>query len=152
MVDKILRGVAGEYLVAGELSKRGVIASITLRNTKGMDVLASNSDASKSVGIQVKTTVYPRKEYPSWMLGEKAENYFSDSLFYIFVLLKEGDERPDFYIVPSKIVAEHTKTTHQAWLDKGKEQGKIYNNSNLRKFNDKEKKYLERWDLLGLDF
>jgi len=56
MTDKILRGVAGEYLVAGELSKRNFIASITLRNTKGMDILASNSDASKSVGIQVKTT------------------------------------------------------------------------------------------------
>ena len=27
--NKILRGVAGEYLVAGELSKRGYIASIT---------------------------------------------------------------------------------------------------------------------------
>ena len=61
MTDKILRGVAGEYLVAGELSKRNFIASITLRNTKGMDILASNSDASKSVGIQVKTTISKNK-------------------------------------------------------------------------------------------
>ncbi len=150
MTDKIIRGVAGEYLVAGELSKRGIIASITLRNTKGMDILASNSDASKSVGIQVKTTIYPRKEYPSWILRDKAEDYYSDTLFYVFVLIKGDNERPDFYIVPSKVVAEHTKTTHQAWLDKGKKQGLNYNNTSLRKFCDKEKKYLERWDLLGL--
>ncbi len=32
-----LVGVAGEYLVAGELSLRGYIASITLRNSKGID-------------------------------------------------------------------------------------------------------------------
>ena len=111
--DKILRGVAGEYLVAGELSKRGYIASITLRNTKGMDILASNSNASKSVGIQVKTTIYPRKIYPSWMLSKKAEDYHSDNLFYVFVLLKDGNQRPDFYIVPSKDVAEYTKTSHK---------------------------------------
>lgn len=50
-----LSGVAGEYLVAAELSRRGYIASITLRNTRGIDILASNADATRSVGIQVKT-------------------------------------------------------------------------------------------------
>lgn len=145
-LDKGQRGCAGEYLVCGELNKIGIIASLTIKNTKGIDILASNSDASKSVGIQVKTTVYERKEYPQWMLGEKADTYFSDTLFYIFVLLKEGKERPEFYIVPSKIVANHTKFSHKAWLEKGR------NNSfsKIRKFSDKEKKYLERWDLLGL--
>lgn len=116
-----------------------------------MDILASNSDASKSVGIQVKTTVYPRQKYPSWMLNEKAENYFSDTLFYVFVLLRYGKERPDFYIVPSKKVAEHTKTTHQAWIDKGKAKGVEYNPTTMRKFCDPDKEFLERWDLLGLD-
>lgn len=50
-----LSGVAGEYLVAAELSRRGYIASITLRNTRGIDILVSNADATRSVGIQVKT-------------------------------------------------------------------------------------------------
>lgn len=151
MIDKILRGVAGEYLVAGELSKRGIIASITLRNTKGMDILASNSDASKSVGIQVKTTIYPRLRYPSWVLSDKAENYFSETLFYVFVLLKEGNERPDFYIVPSKYVANHTKFSHKAWLKKLNKSGEPHKDNPVRKFSDKDKKFLERWDLLGLD-
>ncbi len=41
MKDKLeptLVGVAGEYLVAGELSLRGYIASITLRNSRGIDI------------------------------------------------------------------------------------------------------------------
>lgn len=54
-LNTVLSGVAGEYFVAAELSKRGFIASITLRNTRGVDVLCSNSEASKTVGIQVKT-------------------------------------------------------------------------------------------------
>jgi len=41
-VSPILVGVAGEYFVAAELSSLGYIASITLRNTKGIDILATN--------------------------------------------------------------------------------------------------------------
>jgi hypothetical protein len=42
--------------VAAELSRHGYVASLTLRNTKGIDILASNPDATKSVGIQVKNS------------------------------------------------------------------------------------------------
>ena len=59
----LLSGVSGEYFVAAELSRRGFIASITLRNTKGVDILASNSEASRSVAIQVKTNQGSRREW-----------------------------------------------------------------------------------------
>lgn len=42
-----LSGVAGEYFVAAELSRRGYIASITLRNTRGIDILASDAEMRK---------------------------------------------------------------------------------------------------------
>jgi Holliday junction resolvase-like predicted endonuclease len=57
-LESTLVGVAGEYLVAGELTLRGFIASITLRNSRGIDIIASNSDGSSSVSIQVKTNSY----------------------------------------------------------------------------------------------
>jgi len=60
-LESTLVGVAGEYLVAGELSLRGYIASITLRNSRGIDIIASNSDGSKSVSIQVKTNSHGGK-------------------------------------------------------------------------------------------
>lgn len=49
-----------------------------------------------------------------------------------------------------KFGGEHTMTSHKAWLDKGKRVGKPYNDTPMRLFNDKDKKFLERWDLLGL--
>ncbi len=52
-LESQLVGVAGEYLVAGELSLRGHIASITLRNSRGIDIIASSSDGSKSLTIRV---------------------------------------------------------------------------------------------------
>jgi len=51
-----LSGVTGEHLVAAELSKMGYVSSITLRKTKGVDILAANQDSTKFIGIQVKTT------------------------------------------------------------------------------------------------
>ena len=69
-VTKGLSGVAGEYFVAAELSRRGYLASITLRNTRGIDVLVTNADASKSAGIQVKTN---QNSIKKWILNVKAK-------------------------------------------------------------------------------
>jgi hypothetical protein len=57
-----LCGVAGEYFVAAELSRRKYVASLTLRNTRGIDILASNSDATKSVGIHGNTPLPGRSQ------------------------------------------------------------------------------------------
>lgn len=70
--SNVLTGVAGEYFVAAELTRRGYIASISLRNTRGVDILCSNMDASRSVGIQVKTN---RHSNHAWMLNKKSEDY-----------------------------------------------------------------------------
>jgi hypothetical protein len=70
-LSPILCGVAGEYFVAAELSRRGFIASMTLRNTKGIDILVSNAEATRQVGIQVKTN---RRNRPIWILNSKAED------------------------------------------------------------------------------
>jgi hypothetical protein len=55
-IPSILAGVAGEYFVAAELSRRGWIASISLRNTRGIDILVTNQEASRSNTIQCKTS------------------------------------------------------------------------------------------------
>ena len=145
--SNILTGVSGEYFVAAELSKRGYIASITLRNTRGIDILCSNADASKHVSIQVKTT---QKSRNSWMLDKKLEEYYSPKHFYVFVSLN-SKEHPKFFIVPSKIVANYIKSGHQKWLKSKNKTGKKRKDTSLRKFRDLEEKYLNSWEFLGLD-
>jgi len=147
VLNPILSGVAGEYLVAGELSRRGYIASITLRNSKGVDILASNENASKTVGIQVKTNQRTEK---GWLLNKKAEHYVSSNLFYILVNLNNGT-KPDFFIVPSKVIATQIKIGHKKWLKILNRKGKKHKDTPMRKFRDSGNKYLNRWDLLGLD-
>lgn len=146
-IPSVLAGVAGEYFVAAELSRRGWIASITLRNTRGIDVLATNADASRSVTIQCKTLQVKAKK---WLLNEKCETFFADNHFYVFVGLGGDSVRPDFHIVPSGEVAKQVKDDHERWKNTPGRKGQPHGPTTMRNFFDRKDRYLERWDLLGL--
>lgn len=143
-----LSGVAGEYFVAGELSRRGFIASITLRNTRGVDILAAGGDATRSVGIQVKTNQGSGK---GWVLNKKAESLENDGLFYVFVNLNGLDTAPSYHVVSSAVVAEYCRRTHREWLEAPGRGGHQRMDSNIRKFWDRDDKWKDRWDVLGLE-
>jgi hypothetical protein len=146
-LPKTLVGIAGEYLVAGELSRRGYLAAVTLRNTKGVDILASSGDASKSVGIQVKTIQSKRRVWP---LSEKADAYTPDNVLYVFVNLNDGGA-PTYHVVPSVVVAEYSRQWHSYFLDTTRRDGRPHKDSGRRAFKDTKGSFRDRWDLLGLD-
>jgi hypothetical protein len=146
-LESTLVGVAGEYFVAAELSRRGYLASITLRNSRGIDIIASSADASRSISIQVKTS---SGRGPKWILTKKAESYAAENHYYVFVLLRGIGGRPDFYIVPSKVVAEYTSRTHREWLKGTKADGTPHRDSAIRNFRDLDGEYREAWSLLNL--
>lgn len=129
-----LSGVAGEYFVAAELSRRGYVASITLRNTRGIDILASNVDATRSVGIQVKCT---QGGFDSWLVGTLRLDELASNLFFVFVSMN-GMGAPTYYVVPKRDVAEYVASRSKQAL-------------RMQKFADREGKYRDRWDLLELD-
>jgi hypothetical protein len=143
-----LSGVAGEYFVAGELSRRGYIATITLRDTRGIDVLAASGDASRSVGIQVKTN---QGDARRWVLNQKAEALSEESLFYVFVNLNGLDGKPSYHVFPSTVVAERRYRTHREWLSAPGLGGRQRQDSSVRVFSDREDEYANRWELLGLE-
>jgi hypothetical protein len=146
-ISGVLSGVSGEYFVAAQLSRLGFIASITLRNTKGVDVLATNEEATRSVAIQVKTNQGTRK---AWVLNSKCEGYSAPNMFYVFVNLRDKVSQPDFYIVPSKVVASRIRKNHAAWLRTSGKKGQPHNDSSMRMFHDEDEQYLNKWELLGL--
>jgi len=142
-----LAGVAGEYFVAAELSRRGFVASITMRNSPGIDILATDIKAKETVTIQCKTS---RSSTKGWILSDKAEGFTPKNHFYVFVRLGEKDGHPSYHIVPSKVVAKYVATRHRAWLKGKKPNGGKRKDSAMRKFRDEENNYLGKWDLLGL--
>ena len=143
-----LSGVAGEYFVAAELSRRGYVASLTLRNTRGIDILVSNADATKSVGVQVKAKQGRGAE---WVVNAKVEKEdIAENLFFVFVIVNVL-ETPEYYIVPKKEVAKDVGARHQRWLGTPGRGGRSHVDNPMRKFADPAGKYRDRWDLLGLD-
>lgn len=146
-IPTILAGVAGEYFVAAELSRRGWIASISLRNTRGIDILVTHQEALRSITIQCKTS---QKKDKKWLLNEKSETFFSDDHFYVFVGLGDYSARPDYHIVPSKDVADRVRQSHRLWLNTPGRSGRQHVDNSMRNFADYDDLYLERWELLGL--
>lgn len=145
-LSKGITGIAGEYFVAGELSRRGFMASITLRNNDSVDIHASRLSNNKIFAIQVKTNQSGSR---SWVLTKKAESIKGENLFYVFVSLRDKLARAEYFIVPSTIVADTLKREHAEWLVRKGKKGQAHKDSDLRKFHDEEGKYLERWNLLS---
>ena len=107
-----MTGMLGVYLTAAEMTHRQLIVSITSRNAKGADLLATDQSYRKTWSIQIKTNSKPAN---FWLLSKSYKEETSRSHIYIFVNLR-GDKKPDYYIVPSRQVAElgrtaKTKTT-----------------------------------------
>jgi hypothetical protein len=142
-----LSGIAGEYFVAAELSRRGYVASLTLRNTRGIDILVSNGDATKSVGIQVKTK---QGRGADWMLNKKVETDVAQNLFFVFIVLNDL-AAPEYYIVPKDEVARFVRDNHALWLNTPGRRGQAHIDTPMRKFKDATGRYRDRWDLLGLE-
>jgi len=143
-----LSGAAGQYFVAAELSRRGTIASLTLRNARGIDVLAANESGTRSVGIQVKTNQDGGKE---WVVHQKAEDLHAENLFYVFVNLNGSKGSPEYHIVESEIVATSIRESHQNWLVGTKKDGSPRKDTTMRMFRDRASEYLNAWNRLGFE-
>ena len=141
-----LAGTAGQYFVAGELSRRGYVVAVTLRNAKGIDLLVSNPENNRQVGIQVKTT---RSTKARWLVT-KNEIEVDARLIYIFVNLKADGQHPDFSVVPSKDVAAYVKKSVEKSLSTLRRDGLAARDSGIREFRDPERTYRDRWELLGV--
>jgi hypothetical protein len=140
--------------VAAELSRRGYIASITLRNTRGVDILASNKDATRSVGIQVKTN---QRGVAEWILNEKAEvapdnEDLAENLFFVFVNLPPDGKAPGFHVISRRELARYVRERHQRWLATPGLGGRMHSTKNpIRKFADPDGEYMNTWSSLRLD-
>jgi Holliday junction resolvase-like predicted endonuclease len=144
-LSKQISGIAGEYYVAAELSRRGYLAAITLRNSEGIDILVSNIEGSKLVSIQVKTTQNKEK----WILSKKIENEKSKNKFFIFVKIPNDiNSKPEYHIINSEKLSEKIYTGHRNWLNNLSKNGKKRKDSDVRQF---EPKYFENDELLSWD-
>jgi hypothetical protein len=142
-----LTGTAGEYFVAAELSLRGWLATVTIKNAPGTDVLAQKRTTGVVVAIQTKTASFGNP----FQLSKNCETPTTvQNEWYVLVKLHEPKTRPSFYIVPRNIVAGAVYAQHQEWLSRPGRGGKPHNDNPRRILQPKWfAGYEDRWDLLG---
>ena len=151
---KVHRGNASQFYVAAELSRRNVIAAITLGNCPTTDVLCTRPDGGGFVHVQVKTF---RKGGRSCSVGMKAEINHGRRFFWVLVgIPHKGGEAPVFYVIPCNKMANHVKKCHQLWLEAPGRNGQAHKDNPIRsvRINQKHRdgwrivKYKGRWDLI----
>lgn len=120
--------LAGEFFVLAQLALQGYIGTLTLGNTKSVDILVSNPKTEKLFRVEVKTA--SRGPYNSklfgqnleWIMDEKHESISHENLFYCFVFLQSPKEMPRFFIVPSVAVAKYVCEQHKDYMNSPRKQ------------------------------
>jgi hypothetical protein len=139
-------GNAGEYLVVGELLKRGIVAAPAPRNNPGFDVLATNG--FKSLNIRVKTKTEAADSWV-WICKKDGETIFKNlgGEEDVTVLVDLGSEQtpPEYYVIKTLELDERLKGIHKWWLNAPSKRGEKHNpNNKMRRigFSEHHKDWL----------
>src|SRR5881396_2231053 len=81
--NNALIGIAGVHHVVSELSRRGLIALPTIRNTAGYDIIVATVDGLKHANLQVKTSQKKAAFFPI-----KSSNHIRSGPNDFYVLLR----------------------------------------------------------------
>ena len=106
-LEKSLVGACGVFYVSAELSRRGWIAMPTIRNTKGIDIIASKGD--KTVNIQVKTNSYGKPVYPLTQGNENLVSTFEQKTFGAFAFGNFHLRHGSVPLEPNGLLAVHKR-------------------------------------------
>lgn len=113
--------MTGEFAVLSQLALHGLVANLTLGNTKGVDILVLNPDTKRMYRLEVKTRFRKQarksKMYGhvfEWVMSKKHAKLIDRYLFYCFVNIDESDAFR-FFLVPGGVVAKYVKNEHREW-------------------------------------
>lgn len=152
-----LIGNAGEYYVAAELLKRGVVAALAPRNAPSFDILATKT--GKTIRIRVKTK---SGEYTDWQWVVKKDGTIfrdlsSEGDFTVLVNLTRETKDLEFYVVPTTVLNDWLERDFNEWVQAPGKNGRPRNPNNKKrhlncpKFKDQLRTYLHNWDILWTD-
>lgn len=146
-IDKHLIGLTGEYFVAGMMSLKGWVASLTLKNYPSVDIFGLDPETDKTINIQVKTT----KNAKSYQVGlmRSQIDCIDDRITCPFVFVHiNKDINIDYYIISKKQLIKVIVTTDDEYYNRPrKEQLKDYPIAiSLKELTDYKDKWNNLWE------
>jgi hypothetical protein len=141
-----LTGAAGEYFVAAELSLRGWLATPTIKNAPGTDVLAQYREKGILVAIQTKTAS-PGNPFMMDLGIERVS--VAENEWVVLVKLHKFGARPNFFVVPHNHVSAVAYALHQRSLATPRRDGHPRRDHSRRTLRSTQfLDYEDQWDLL----
>ena len=161
--EKTRRGMAGEFLVAAELNRRGFQAAVTFGSAKRADVYALDSESDRLARIEVKST---REGSRKWVLGQRVldRKTWSENVFWVLVKLPDphpptadttdeirGRHAARFYVFTSKEIGEHVQGLHEEYVRRFRERnGREFEGPGVLQLPTSDAQESEnRWDKLA---
>ncbi len=128
-VSKALIGIAGVHYVVSELSRRGLIAMPTIRNTAGIDVLVAEPDCSGQAVLQVKTAgkIKIQQEGRQWWWTSKPSGCLGPNAFYVFVRYDQYKEKFEAFLESTDVVEKQIEDNFWGLPKSVKEQERLAN-------------------------
>ena len=132
--------------------KRGIIAAQTPRNAIAFDILATNGSQTVKIRVKTKSAQYDhfqwniKKDNSIFRMLDKKDDYI------VLVNLKSGNERPDFYVVPTVLVDKWLCDDFYKWVNtpgaRGQQRSQENKGRHLEYHNyiDVLKKYQDAWE------
>lgn len=119
-IKKHLIGLTGEYFVAGMMSLKGWVASLTLKNYPSVDIFGLNPETGKTINIQVKTT----KNIKSYQVGlmNSQRDCINDRITcpFVFVYIDKNNNI-DYYILTKEQLINLIIKTDDEYHDRKRE-------------------------------
>lgn len=149
---------AGEYLVMGELLRRGIVATLTPRNAPDFDILAT--DRRGTVFIRVKTKLGAR----CWRWNAQSGNWNAEVFkrkteqdYCVLVNLSNLAAAPTFYILRTAELEKRLQGIHKNWVEKPGKRGQQRSQTNKIRMLGEADSFLRdvrvnNWQNLGLTF
>ena len=99
MTSNALIGIAGVHYIVSELSRRGLIALPTIRNTQSYDIIAASRDGTWHANIQVKASSKKVSFFPMpnpERVCDKKDDY------YVLLRWLEKEQRYDIFLLTGR--------------------------------------------------
>lgn len=150
-VSNALVGIAGVHYVAAELSRRGLIALPTIRNTAAYDIIVATPDGKKHANIQVKTSL---KEAKFWPMPPSNKVRTLPNDYYVLVRWVERGKRFEGFMLKGReakkeVAASEERQTES--IKSGRHGKTLFPSINVgAKWAKQEKRWRSCWETWGL--
>ncbi len=138
-------GSAGEYLVMGELLRRGVLAALVPKNAPGFDILAT--DRRRTVHIRVKTKLGGTDWQWNAASGDWRAPVFKRKAVNDYCVLVDlaRKDAANFLVVKTGTLERWLMAGHKEWLEEPGVRGQGHSSENTRRILRESSGYLKSY-------